>query len=760
MSQTYPLDAIVHRLERKPSLQSLKSEDHLVIFDARARKVVPKEPLLAMGRDLRYFLVSTRPGYVECRGPVCRIKSPATQASCEIEISYYVRCETGKEAQLVAFLNDGEHPLAVLDAFVSDCVERFASDPATARADVCLELLDLLPELKAYITRRACEETGLALLPTIRVPLAEKLQPVPLRTGYFPVRVCDYDRAIELKLATDLEVDAAHTMRAVIHHHRLSGAEQRVRKAVQKVMIEEIPLQRFCYELDDAVRMRLIEAINEMLLAEGRRITYLQLESPEIEKRPAELEEFAQSVECHIRDYDQKIRVEHRLQMTVGDLARFRRAGIGDLHLWAREKLDTITRSVLFDLTYLDLLLDGGRKEIKSWMERESLAVGYKVKQLLTLPALDPLEWKDALPLEPYEGTYVTKSSRVEVRLNIVVKGKITNLRDERLKPYLTPASKLADDMRALIRHETQALMHKVTPERFYMYFDFAHKEPPLRQEIEERLKGALVSKFAIDSDDIAVFAKPLETEITRRLAALQEKTHDLEVTCMSHRAGGLSEEVTYSILFSVQGVAFEGWYTFISRRFASPEEELEAIKTLLREDALTILQTMPSAWLQYTDIKIVEELRAILNASDRIKAGFGLVISIVNMRRHDTTGEGAQQKVLQEDIAINQRTQIAAAEASAEAKLEELATLEEKRKELEDMGMGREDPVLRDVTRRIGALTAELLAYPSRKDKQHVAALPGATDSEFDPNDYLRRYLPAPSEVKLLRDGSDGEEP
>jgi len=757
MSQSYPLDPLIRRIDRRLLPERFGPEEHLVIFDARARKVLAKEPLLSLGRDVRYFLVSTRQASVECGGPVCKVKSPGTRSSCEIEVSYEVRCERGSEAQLVTALHDAENPGVALDGFISDCVQQFVSDPANARGDICLELLELLPRAEAYITQRARQEVGVTLRPTLRLPLIEKLAPITVRASSFQVRVRDYDREVEIKLRTDLEVDNANTMQALLHYHQITGAEDRVKKVVRKVLSEEISLHGLCYELGASVRNRLMEAINEALRQEGRVITYLEIESPEVAGRPAELEEIEHLVECGIRDYEGKILVRHRLQLTISDLGRFRRAAAPDLRQWAERKLDTVTRSVLFELTYLDLLLDRGRAEIKEWMERESEAIGYRVKQLLTLPALDPLEWKDALPLDPYAGTYVTKNSRIEVRLNIVVKGKITNLSDDRLQRYLTPNSKIADDMRAAIRHEIQALMHTVDPERFYMRFDFFRDgELPLRQEIEEHLGRFLTERFAIE--EIVVLAKPLETEITRRLAALQEQPHELKVTSFPLRSGGRREEVEYTIFFKVEGVHENGWHTFLSQRFGSAKEELEAIKKILCEDARTALDTIPSEVLQYTDIKILKQLLAILNHSDKIVQAFGFFISIISMRREPTPGESAEQALLKEDIEINQRTALAAAEMSAEARLNELRMLEDKRQELEKLDHEEDDSMLGEVIRRIAALHTELLAYPSKQDKQHVTALPAAADGGFDLRDYQREFLPA-SETKRLGDwSSEGE--
>ena len=144
--------------------------------------------------------------------------------------------------------------------------------------------------------------------------------------------------------------------------------------------------------------------------------------------------------------------------------------------------------------------------------------------------------------------------------------------------------------------------------------------ELPVKELLEERVGKAVAERFAVE--EIRVFAKPLETELTRRLAALQKRPHVLEVKSLPLRDGGRREEVTYRIIFDIAGVDERGWHVFRSKSFSTIEEEVGQIKEILREDVRGLLDTVPSEYLQYSDIKVkrqLEDHRSCTGAEERI---------------------------------------------------------------------------------------------------------------------------------------------
>src|SRR5438270_1678475 len=211
MSQAYPLDSIIRRLDPEALPTLLGPDEKLVIFDAKTCKALEKKPFLAFGRDLRYYLVCTRRLPLECRGPVLKLKSRTTRLSCNVELSYDVRCERGNEEKMVASLHRGEHPGARLDEFLANGIQDFVNAPANATRDVCLKLLELRSEAGAYLAERALAELGVSLEIHLR-PQHEELQAQPAKPGFFPIRLADHDRELDLKFTTDIEVDPANRL--------------------------------------------------------------------------------------------------------------------------------------------------------------------------------------------------------------------------------------------------------------------------------------------------------------------------------------------------------------------------------------------------------------------------------------------------------------------------------------------------------------------------------------------------------------------
>lgn len=705
MSQTYPLDGVIRRSEPALSQSDLDPEERLVIFDAKARRVLPKKPVLSWGKDLRFFVVSLHRHPVECQGPVLLVKSITTRSSFNLECSYEAYCERGNEEKLVAAVHRGEHPAAVVNQFLSDRFQDFVGKQRDVGRDVCLEFVQLRAEIESHLEGRACDELGITLDVFLRPQLEPKLGPVPIKTGFFPVRVRDHDKEFHVKVEAELAVDEAEKMRAFLAYHQVNALEETVRRCVRQFLQEEVTFHAFSYEFNGSIRERLVGVINAHLREHGRKVSFLRLESPVIQAAAAGLREIEHTVECGIRDCQDRVRVSHRLQMSLCDLGRFRSSGIEDLEKWTRSRLDEITRGALFEKKYVDLLLGFGpqESEIKARMEREAEGIGHAVRQLIVIPDLDPLTWKDGILLDKNDDSYATQDSRVEVGLNVVVHLKIERLDNEKITRYLTPQSRIRDDIQDAIRKQTRRIMHGIDPESFYMHFSHTDDPngQPVKEVIESGVAQALVGQFGID--EIHVLAKPLETDLTKRLGALQQGPHMLQVTSLPLRSGGKREEVTYRMYFDVLGVHEKGWHTFRLKSFASPEEELERIKEILREDIRGVLDTVPSDYLQYSDVKIKQELERIFATTIlKIVRTFGVVIAIVSLRREATRGEVAEHEVLAGDIEVNKRAALKAAESGAEARLDQLEMLERKEHELIEAGSESDDVELREVRRRI----------------------------------------------------------
>ncbi|HBL31913.1 MAG TPA: hypothetical protein DD490_34255 [Acidobacteria bacterium] len=755
MSQVYPLDSLIRRLDPASLPDRPEPDERLVVFDAKREQALPKRPILAFGRDLRYYLVSTRARKVEGTGPVCKLKSRTTGLSLEIAMTYEARCAPGNEGRLVEALWRKAHPGAALDDLLTRWVDEFVLAPDHATRDLCLDFPAFKTELCSVLTRRAAQEAGLVLEPTLRPLIEDKLETIRLQTAFFPIRVRDSDEAVEVKITTDLDIDADNQIKALLTYRQLHQIESAVKEAVRRSLADEVTLHQLCYETKTRVRDLLIAAINLRLRDEGRRITFLQLESPLLAKRPPELWEFGHTVTCNILDH-QGIQVEHRVQILLQDLGRFQVARIGDLEGWTRARLKRFTQELLFDKNYVDLLLDfdPDAEEIKRRMQGELAAIGCTIKQLIVIPNLDPLSWRHGLPLGDNEKSYMTHDARLEVRLNVVVKAKVTNLRDKRLTPYLRPQSRLLEDIQEVVYRETQHIMHGIDPERFYMRFQYTDKpgeKKPVREEIEGHVKAVLAERFAVD--EVSVIAKPLETDLTKRLSRLLEGPHTLEVECFPLNDPSRGEEVIYRIDFDVEGVEQNGWHTFRSKSFPSFEDELAHLRKVMAEDIRSKVELAPREYRQFTDIGVQRTIEQVIHDSTRRKVinVFGLCVSVVTVTRCATIGE----QHTHEAMAHAREQALTTGRHLLESKVQELVTLTTKKLDLIKAGVEADDPELKSVQDRIRDLETDVAPEHLDRGRREIAALlPGTSGSSG--TDWAQLALMEPLHRKQISAAAD----
>lgn len=287
-------------------------------------------------------------------------------------------------------------------------------------------------------------------------------------------------------------------------------------------------------------------------------------------------------------------------------------------------------------------------------------------------------------------------------------------------------------------------MIHGVSPEHFYMRFSFSDDpdQPSVREMIESRVATVLAEQFSLL--DIGVIPKPLETDLTKRLERLQRGPHTLRVKCAPLNRGG--EEVEYRIDFDVLGVPADGWYVFRSKSYASTEEELGIIREVIAEDVKSKLQVAPREILQFTDLGRYHDLVQVVQRSvrDKVESVFGLRVCIINVNRHSTGGELKANEATTAAIGTSMET----GTRILTRKQEDLLMLYEKRSEMIEAGVEREDPILTDVEERIRTLENEVAPDQLVRGQQEVKALlPEAGGDDARSDEWKRLALGAPVE-------------
>ena len=724
MSQIYPLDSVIRRVDcSKPP--DISHSEKLVIIDAKTGEVLPKKPLMSF-RELHCYVVSTQK-YAECDVLDCKVKDIATARAISLNITYEASCESGKEPDLVKTLFKGDHPGAVVEQFIRQCIQDFVRNKNNGIKFIDGYFQGLKEKAQENISQRANREIGLILELRLSLKEADKIKPVQLHSEFFPVRVKDYGEELSLKIKEAmLQVNEDNKINIVATHEQPLQLQILLQEKIGVFLREHATLHEFCYQLESSLRNRLIDHLNdEILLKRGRKMSSLHLESSDVGfLRPKESSQFRYEIECTIKDCPTAISVKHDLLMTLDDLGKYRMAKIDDLETWFKEKVKTITQTTLLEQRYADLILDFDSEEaqieydIKTAVEQEAKSIGYAIKHLFVIPNLDPIIIKrEGISFEE-TGEFVTNDARVRVRLSIVVEAEINRL--ENLKNYLHPQTNLLEEIKKVVTEQARLIIHKIDPERFYMRFWPSVDNPnevSVEQQLREGISDKLTDVFHLENITITPKRDSKDDTLAERLYALQEGFHDFTVETFPLREAGHEESVTFNGQFKIWAVDQSGWYTFQLHNYQTKEKEITDIRKVLEKDIKTNLETVPNRFIKYRDEETKKEIHQIFNYSvKKITEQFGLVMELVNIERLPTPSEQFAGEVHDSHLQRAKgrlTTEDKMAEKANEAHYSELEALYQQKQDLmEDDEIEDDDPEMVTVHNRIEKIIGAKQGY------------------------------------------------
>lgn len=767
-SETKPkIENIIRQLYDSSNLPHIDSSiEAIVCIDAKTADERPIGRLRNFGREVRYYWVSTQ-NTIESVF-VCTVKDIASNQAIDIYVTYEARCEHGNEYKAVKALYKSDQPNKTFDILIDKWIKEYAQNKTRVGINFITHYFQLREELQEHINQRAQQEVGLILNTHLALVLEKEGLLIPFEITsdyYFPVHLKDCDDELELKLDTVLQIDEEHKINSVLAYDRRLQLENLVQEHIQTFLRENITLQEFIDELNGSVREKLIVLLNNVLIQEGRKISFLSFESKV--SLPENFLSFKISVDdCTVQNSSTPICVEHELQMKLDDIRKYKISKIDNLEDWINRKLAQITKTVLFEKTYAELIKSFDENEtnkeipneIRKEIEKEAKSIGYTVQHHLVKPQDVEILilQRDGLSFEK-EGNFTTYNTDTEVKLTFVIEGKIRTL--EKITSYINPNTSIIDEIRKTALEEARQLIHTIDAERFYMRFVYTdiEGEIPVEQELKNRIISKLEGKFGLE--EVSVTPKLLETDIAKRFKALLEgyKSFEFETFPLGDRGKG--EQMKFSLGFKVRSVTQGGWNTFQSNNYQSRDEELEEIRKILEDDLKTKLETIPSNTLQYGDIRDYPEIRRIVNMSiEKIFNVFGLEIEIILFRRLATETEKLIQERYKTDlkIAVTQdKTRTVMAQLSNDAKLAELKTLLEKRVSLIAGEAEDDDEELILVNERINAILKDNSSYAIETDvNKKLLEQPTAPSSELRIADFEidRKALPSSQQEEQTR--------
>jgi hypothetical protein len=650
----------------------------------------------------------------------------------QIAISYKASCLENYEGKLAeALFDNGSHfPGAVLDKLIKAWVREESS---SSLEKFLTEYLQDNQKLAKSLREKA-REVGLDL--TLRLLVVEEklLQTIDLRPLDLPVHVKDYAAEQQLTLErVSIEVDDGNKVSAILNQAKSRLLEEQVLQAVKNYFSECVSFHEFSTALHmESFKAGLIKRLNEMLKPVGRRIRTVFLNN----KNAVQAQQtclLTKKIACKVQKYPESIEIKNTVLFELNNLAKYRENSAPDLGKWLDAALNRVITDVLFDATYIDLLVNfqPKEKEIENRLREEARNIGYDIRQLIAIPDLEPIKWKENFSISP-EGIFETSEAKVHVRLRIEITARINDLKQ--VEGYLNQRQDVPKLMEEVIIRRMRRYLHSVKPDRFYMRFyvtnlDEKVVEKELIEQVHEELK-----EFKVEVID--VIPKPLDTEFTNRLNELFKRPSVIRIEATPLKGG---ESVIFQGRFSVDGVDEDSWHKLQQREFS-----LEDIRKSLEQYIRSRFNTKTYEELLY---KNREELDAIgmevmKLANDCTKEEFGLAVSISVIDRERTNIENQttnlhiarfQESIKKERLFLEHGTQAAIEEN--EATLNLLRKLrEEREKVITEVGNEDELKELEGKIEKIKKRLQPAKMFPINKIDQKY--LPGSKVADEQANE------------------------
>ncbi|MCA6363509.1 MAG: hypothetical protein IM638_10760 [Bacteroidetes bacterium] len=301
------------------------------------------------------------------------------------------------------------------------------------------------------------------------------------------------------------------------------------------------------------------------------------------------------TVTCQIKNWE--IKLQCTLVMSLYDKRKFNMTSIDNLSNWMKEKIEKVVQVVMIDKTIAQVLQGEPSYEIQKKLESEASEIGFRVKQLISIPLLNEIELLNQFTLDTEKiinpqseedlehcTYYTTLDIRVPIRMNITVKGYISSFSGY-VEKYLRPGIILLEKMREEIVEEARLYALTISPDQFYLHFNSEYKgSPSVESALSAKIRSLLERKFNVVTPIIHI--TPLDTELTERFRYLAGENGIFVYK-------NIAERIHYTIQYAVTGIAKEGWYTFKSKIYHDSSDEnmdmgiiVQKRKALLREQA------------------------------------------------------------------------------------------------------------------------------------------------------------------------------
>lgn len=414
-------------------------------------------------------------------------------------------------------------------------------------------------------------------------------------------------------------------------------------------------------------------------------------------------------VDVQVINYDQNLKVIHRLQLELESLSKALKAG--DPISQIKAECERVTRKMLYNRSYAQVVLAfdqlerGGKaqevEEIRNAVMTTASECGYRVVLLVSLPDAPPNKLqRDGVHLrlpadenDPRGEAFELQDVGVKGGVKVSVDAKLPEL--SRLFEWIGPDINLQTEMERILRQTLSSTMRRFTAHRFHTEFSSpapGSNRPSVAEELAGIVREELIAKFHLTSPTVDI--RMAETALVTRFKALRRGSHKHEFDFRAADRSLAGETVVMQVVYTVEGIAEAGWYTFQGRDYQSGEEEQAAIRQIIELDIRRMLEDMTPEFL--AGIRQAEfQKRIAMPIAEKIARSLGLSVDI-NTILPSRKDENQMRAVIGTHVRSSAVKQAEIAREAAEKKigalLDQQNALYERRQLLLSEGAGAQD--------------------------------------------------------------------
>ena len=544
------------------------------------------DKLLGQHNGQEYLVTNKKIVVEEGNAPVIKIPEFSPRRVLKLSTYYEVECPIGNEVKLVNALHyrGGYNSGMLFHKMLYDWTLDFARDERRFPNGFIINFFEAKHELESFLTKQALHYTGLKInieVDVIHGKLEEERIASPLP---FQVTVKDYKKPLKISFEGAIEPEEKYKIFAILYEGKKENLSLQIQHEIEHVFHRFFTLEDYCTRMHTDGTQVLTEHINEFLKKYGRKIHFLQIDTPDASSiMPSDFPIIQHSYPASLSDLMEPVYVESFALLTVTNLVKYKNSGYADeeLSMWAKGRLNKIIERIFVGMSYKNTLLNHQNivALIGKKFQEEANSLGLSAilrTELKGLSALSMMRKQFRIVIE--NEAFPTANIGVNIHFDFIVRGTLTNLSE--IKNLLDPHIDLELEIKEQVISAVERKVHDLSPHQLFRKFDFreTHDGETIREQLENAIIDAL-EKFHIFG--LQVLVHPRLAYINARLAALEKETHHFKMEVFPIRHEGNAERIIFDVEYKITGVAQNGWAQFIAssdyeKNSDSYEEDLE----------------------------------------------------------------------------------------------------------------------------------------------------------------------------------------